>query len=285
MVEPHMTLGADVLADLEFKEPSSEDEAEKPYEIRCVPPNGMPERNFKSTVVPKVPICNMRPLIPCLSLDVQGFLVADLKSQLQYEEFFVEERLKAVFAEEVRSYLLDSLGASRVFFHECVIRQTVNGQMGTGSTLRTGYGQPATRIHGDYTLYEVTKLFGQLGGATAAGLIKGRRYQALNIWKPLRGPVLDWPLAVCDLRTVDEKDMIPFDEVYADDVLESYQVHYNAGQRWYYLSNQMTTEMLVFKSADSEIQGTVPHGAFQHPLYANDPEGRQSIELRALVVY
>jgi hypothetical protein len=68
--------------------------------------------------------------------------------------------------------------------------------------------------------------------------------------------VKDWPLALCDLRSVEGKDLIPMDEVYADDVLESYQVHYNEGQRWYYLQDQRISECLVFKSADSVIGGT-----------------------------
>jgi hypothetical protein len=46
------------------------------------------------------------------------------------------------------------------------------------------------------------------------------------------------------------------DEVYADDTLESYQVHYNENQRWYFLRDQNVSEYLIFKSADSHVQGT-----------------------------
>lgn len=66
----------------------------------------------------------------------------------------------------------------------------------------------------------------------------------------------DWPLALCDLRTLDPQDMMPLDEVYADDTLESYQVHYSPRQKWYYLSDQSVSEMFIFKSVDSEVQGT-----------------------------
>lgn len=123
----------------------------------------------------------------------------------------------------------------------------------------------------DYTLDEVEKLLGQLGGQRLANELKTRRFQALkyifscgilkaanlpSIWKPLRGPVKDWPLALCDLRSVDTEDLIPFDEVYIDDVLESYQVHYNPNQKWFYLSEQKSEEVLIFKSADSSVGGT-----------------------------
>ncbi|KKK14831.1 hypothetical protein AOCH_003531 [Aspergillus ochraceoroseus] len=266
-------------AGLKFKEPNEQDKIQKPYEIRCIPPEGMPRANFNASIVPNVPIYDMRPLVPSLSLDREGFQVTRLQSKLRYEEFFDEEKLKTVYAEEIRYYLLHTLGASVVFFHD---DETSSED---GSNLRNGYGQPATQVHGDYTLYEVTKLMGQVGGEKIADLIKTRRYQALNVWKPLRGPVKNWPLALCDAQTVDESDMIAFDEVYADDVLESYQVHYNPNQRWYYLSGQSTDEVLVFKSADSKVHGTVLHGAFRHPMYPHDEAGRESIELRALVIY
>lgn len=77
----------------------------------------------------------------------------------------------------------------------------------------------------------------------------------------------DWPLALCDLRTVESKDMIPMDEVFVDDVIESYQVHYEEKQRWYYLKDQRVSECLVFKSADSAIHGT---GKFQVQPWLND---------------
>jgi hypothetical protein len=45
----------------------------------------------------------------------------------------------------------------------------------------------------------------------------------------------DWPLALCDLATLDENDMVALDEVHKDDVLEGFQLCYRPSQRWYYL--------------------------------------------------
>lgn len=73
-----------------------------------------------------------------------------------------------------------------------------------------------------------------------------------SIWKPLKGPVRDWPLALCDAKTIDAaNDLVVSDVVYQDHSEENYQVHYNPKQRWLYLSDQQPSEMLVFRCADS----------------------------------
>ena len=73
-----------------------------------------------------------------------------------------------------------------------------------------------------------------------------------SIWKPLKGPVRDRPLALCDAKTVDSaNDLVTSDVVYEDHSEENYQVHYNPKQRWLYLSDQQPSEMLVFRCADS----------------------------------
>lgn len=73
-----------------------------------------------------------------------------------------------------------------------------------------------------------------------------------SIWKPLKGPVRDRPLAFCDAKTVDSaNDLVTSDVVYDDHSEENYQVHYNPKQRWLYLSDQQPSEMLVFRCADS----------------------------------
>lgn len=76
-----------------------------------------------------------------------------------------------------------------------------------------------------------------------------------SVWKPLRGPLRSWPLALCDLQSLDSKDLVPFDEVHTTAVLQSQQVAHNSSQQWYYLKDQEATEILIFKSMDSEVRG------------------------------
>lgn len=49
-----------------------------------------------------------------------------------------------------------------------------------------------------------------------------------SIWKPLKGPLNDWPLTFCDLQTVDfDQDMTATDDLYIEGANEGFGVHYN----------------------------------------------------------
>ena len=75
----------------------------------------------------------------------------------------------------------------------------------------------------------------------------------ISIWKPLRGPLNDWPLAVCDASVVDEKsDLEAADLLYPDLVAENYQVYYKSDYKWYYLSSHEPSELIIFKQSDSK---------------------------------
>lgn len=76
-----------------------------------------------------------------------------------------------------------------------------------------------------------------------------------SVWKPLCGPLRDWPLALCDLRSLKPDQFVQLDEVHAQQSLESQQVLYNPAQNWFYLSNQREDEVLIFKSVDSAVAG------------------------------
>ncbi len=75
-----------------------------------------------------------------------------------------------------------------------------------------------------------------------------------SIWKPLRGPLQDWPLAVCDASSVGEDDLVVADQVYPKHVTENIQVQHGPGQKWYYLSNQQPDELLLFRQTDSKLE-------------------------------
>ena len=76
-----------------------------------------------------------------------------------------------------------------------------------------------------------------------------------SIWKPLRGPLRDWPLALCNPRSVDPKDLQARDTVKRESFIETYQVHHVPSQKWYYISDQMPEEAWVFLQADSSPDG------------------------------
>lgn len=79
-----------------------------------------------------------------------------------------------------------------------------------------------------------------------------RGLDGCSVWRPLKGTVRDWPLALCDAQSFDyERDGEPGDIVYKDWATENVQVNYSPLQQWYWLPEQTVSELLIFKSADS----------------------------------
>lgn len=74
----------------------------------------------------------------------------------------------------------------------------------------------------------------------------------MSVWKPLRGPLNDWPLILCDNSTVDKhKDLAASDLLYPDRIAENCLVYDNPKFNWHYLSSQKTTEVIIFKQGDT----------------------------------
>ena len=93
---------------------------------------------------------------------------------------------------------------------------------------RSGPRQPATRVHVDHTAQSGPQRVRDLMADEAEELLKGR-VQVINLWRPIRGPLRDAPLAVCDARTVDPDDLVPSDLVYRERVGETYSVTLQPG--------------------------------------------------------
>lgn len=79
-------------------------------------------------------------------------------------------------------------------------------------------------------------------GADAARLSQGRA-QIINVWRPLRGPVQDVPLAVADYRTISPEDLVPADLRYEDRTGETYSVRFNEKHRFWWVKDQGPDEV------------------------------------------
>jgi hypothetical protein len=110
-------------------------------------------------------------------------------------------------------------------------------------------------------------------------LLRGR-VQIVNVWRPIRGPLRDTPLAVCDARTVKPEQLVPSDLVYRNRVGETYAVAFDPRHRWFYVPEMETDEALLIKCYDSETDGRArfaPHTAFaDRPRLPGRPRGRAS---------
>jgi hypothetical protein len=89
-----------------------------------------------------------------------------------------------------------------------------------------------------------------------------------SVWRALRVPIVDWPLAVCDATTIDPVDKVASDVIYPNYLAENRLIHYHENQAWYWVPHYTQDDILVFKATDSEDEnaGKPPSMVVLHQL-------------------
>jgi hypothetical protein len=244
------------------------------------PPSGEP----KSNVVPEphgLSIHDVRPISDTISLDREGFAL--VRQQSAVNDFYSDDEVKNVYYPEAERLIKAATGADRVFVFDHTVRKRVEGVPDRDGGLR----QPVARVHVDHTEKSGPQRVRDLLPDEAEQLLKGR-VQIINLWRPIRGPLLDSPLAVCDARTVKPEDLVASDLVYPNRVGETYAVKFNPDHQWFYAPSMSVDEVLLLKCFDSKTDGRArfaPHSAFADPTTPPDAPPRESIELRTLVFH
>lgn len=256
--------------------------AERPRYYAYDPDPGDPPPNMRHEKH-RVRIHDMRPAAGRVSLDGQGFALVEQRSAVK--DFWDEEEVRRVYYPEAERFIAEVTGADRVFIFDHVQRRRVPG---LEERRRRGEPrQPATRVHVDHTARSGPQRVRDLLPDEAEELLRGR-VQVINLWRPIKGPLLDAPLAVCDAKSVGADDLVPSDLVYRDRVGETYSVKYNPNHRWYYVPQMRRDEALLLKCCDSLDDGRarfMPHTGFTDPTTPADAPPRESIELRSLVFH
>jgi len=254
---------------------------ERPRNYTYDPPPGVPRSNsVAETHV--VPIRSARPIGVEISLDREGFAL--LHHQSAVRDFYDDDEVRLIYYAEAERVLAETTGARRVFVFDHTVRRRGRGADDRApGTPR----QPATRVHVDHTAKSGPQRVRDFLGDAAEELLRGRM-QVINLWRPIRGPLRDAPLAVCDARSVAPDDLVPADLVYRDRVGETYGVTFNPQHRWFYVPDMQPDEALLLKCYDSATDGRArfaPHTAFEDPTASPDVAPRESIELRTFVFH
>jgi hypothetical protein len=266
-----------VRAALSYVEPMSE----KPRSLEYEPPPGVP----RTTAVYRdhtVTIRDVRPVAFNLSLDREGFQLVGAPSGVS--DFYDQAAVQTRYYSEIVSLLADLTGAFRVVVFDHTIRRRIPGAPDRTSGIPR---QPVPRVHNDYTVKSAPQRVRDLLGADAGDLLRGR-FSVINVWRPIRGPIQDAPLAVADARSIDGGDLVATDLIYPDRTGEIYYVKFNPAHRWFYAPAMRQDEVMLIKCFDSAQDGRarfVPHSAFVDPTTPADALPRESIELRTLVFY
>jgi hypothetical protein len=266
-----------VTAELNYLAPT----AGKPRTYAFDPPPGEP----KTTALPEphqVPIFDARLIASGISLDREGFAL--VRHPTVVRNFYDDKEVRSVYYPAAEAFLKATLKADRVFIFDHTVRKRVEG---AADIRGAGPRQPATRVHVDQTEISGRNRVREHLPDEADELLKGR-VQVINLWRPLKGPLRDAPLAMCDGQSVAAGDLVASDLIYPNRGGETYSVKYNPKHRWYYISEMTADEALLLKCYDSATDGRtrfVPHTAFTDPTTPSDALPRESIELRTLVFH
>jgi len=263
-----------VVAPLNFLAPM----AEKPVAYNYEPPPGTPVRTGQS-ITHRVPIRDARPMIGQLSLDKEGFVL--LRQQTAVTDFYDEAQIKTVYYPECERVMKEATGAARVVAFDHIVRNA--GMSAKDNTIKI----PAKRVHNDYTAWSAPQRVRDLMGDEAEELLK-HRFAINNLWRPIRGPVLDSPLTLCDAQSLSEENLIASDLKYPDRIGETYSITYNPNQRYYYFPKMQAAEAVLIRCYDSALAGPhrfSAHTGFDDPETREEAPPRESIEVRTLVFF
>jgi hypothetical protein len=255
------------------------DDGEKPVTYTYEPPPGVPPRSGQ-VVRQTISIMNGRPLADRITLDQHGFMLTEHHTAVR--DFYDADEVRRVYYPEVEQLVKAVTGASRVIVFDHNVR---NGSKEMRA--RLGVREPVKFAHNDYTLKSGPQRVRDLVGDAEAEELLKHRYGFINVWRAVRGPIEEFPLAVCDAQSMTLKDFIATDLKYRDRTGEVYSVAYNAAHRWFYFPRMRTDEALLLKCFDSDERRTrfTAHSAFEDPTSPPNAAPRESIEARTILFF
>lgn len=205
------------------------------------------------------------------------------------ENLFEDEtKIREIYYEDAIKRIKEYTGASRVVIFDHTIRRP--RPEGTPDTPENR--APVKIAHVDQTAESATRRVHMHLPATDVPALLAKRFQIINLWRPIRNPAWQLPLALCEFQSVntqkDGGDFVPSTLKYKDRDGETLVVKHNEAHRWKYLAGMTPDEIVLIKCFDSRQDGSVatftPHTAIDVPTDPDTPP-RESIELRALVFY
>ncbi|KAF3144136.1 hypothetical protein TWF703_009431 [Orbilia oligospora] len=188
-------------------------------------------------------IVDMRAHMGQYKLNLHGFEVCHWDTPLVSNDFDDENILREKYYPEIASQLQKHLaGVSTVHIFQHLRRKTPKGFM-KALEKEPDYHQPIIYAHaGNPTLLSHTSLSDKFS----------RDIVLTTAWRVTKGPNNDWPLAVCDARTVSREDVEQNDVIHRTHVGESLRLYHNPKHKWHFLSSQEVTEVVLFRNASSK---------------------------------
>lgn len=266
-----------VRAQIEFLKPTNSNDRAYSYAYEPGDHKPPPTATFASY---HVVIRNARIGPGKLSLDEHGATLIEHRSSVR--DFYDVEELTAVYYPEAAAAIKSTTGADRVVVFDHNVRRGLSLR-----TYRYGQGRPVLHAHTDFTETSALRRLQDQLGSEAADLQRQRVLQ-VNLWSPIRGPLRDFPLAICDASSVGPHQLEAVDLLYPDRRGEIYYLRYDPAQRWYYAPEMQVHEAWLIKNYDSAAIGIArlaAHSAFDEPSKGVRVDPRESIEVRAFAFF
>jgi hypothetical protein len=245
-----------------------------------------------------------RPIKEHFNLDVHGFVLAERPTAVH--DFFDKAEVDRTYPDEVVAAVQALTGATRVAPMGWMVRTSGDvarhQKQTVGYTHRGGVQPPAGEAHVDFTPARAEPLARAIYEKTFPDGKGFSRFIAASLWRTFSEPPQDYPLAVCDARSVGREEGVP-NTMFIVDRLPDEQTmlgkmeneqsapaaaifHFNPAHRWWYFSNMSRNEVLLFKFHDSEPGRALrtPHTAFHDPSFAA-ARIRESIEFRTIAYF
>lgn len=253
------------------------------FNVDFNPKTGERDSNF-TLDVRTVDIENIRGHEDEYDLDSSGFRF--MKCPSGFTNFEDDAAIKDAYYKESAAVIKKVTGARRVVLFDHTIRRNRPGVLEVSEQTRG----PVPRVHVDQTTESATRRVHMHTPSDVASDLLQHRFQIINFWRPINHIAIDYPLALCDYRTIDwETDLTPTTINFATRVGETFSVKYSSRHKWKYQRGMETDEIVLIKCFDSRMDGKTailtPHTAFVDPTTPKDAPLRESIELRALVFY
>jgi hypothetical protein len=213
-------------------------------------------------------------------LDRDGFRFR--RHDTKVADFFQEDEIRRVYYPEMEALVKGETGCSRVVVFDHTLR-TADTDDREVRKIR----EPVARVHNDYTEWSAPQRVRDLLPQEAEALLQ-RRFAIVQVWRPIRHPVETFPLAICDARSLSEKDLVVSERRYPNRVGQTYAITYNPDHVWYWFPRMRRDEALVFKVYDSLKDGRArwtAHTAFDIPNTPLSARPRESIEIRTLAFF
>ena len=225
---------------------------ERPRNYTFDPPPGVPRSNSMHEAH-TVAVHDARAVEADISLDREGFAL--LRYQSAVKDFWDEDEVRRVYYPEVAAASSPRRPAPARCSSSII-------PSGVGSAALTT-GQPARRVSPRPACTWTIRRSPARSGCAISSATRRRnccsgRVQVINLWRPIRGPLRDAPLAVCDAGSVAPGDLVSSDLVYQNRVGETYGVTYNPAHRWFYVPDMQPDEALLLKCFELRDRWTRP---------------------------